>query len=213
MSAASRYTPALIIVVYIALLSAGWLVGHWFLDFIDLKTHSENEPMLSTMIMITAAVFIVASAIPFVPGAEIGLGLIVMFGGRIALLVYFSMLAALVIAFLVGRFVPLSVLARAVRALGLKRADDFIMRLTPLDGEARLSMLTDNAPRRFVPLMLRYRYVAVMLLLNLPGNSIVGGGGGIAFTAGLSGLFSFWGFITAIAVAIAPVPLFFYFLG
>jgi len=50
-----------------------------------------------------------------------------------------------------------------------------------------------------------------MLVLNLPGNSLVGGGGGIAFIAGLSGMFSYIGFILAIAIAVAPVPVFFYF--
>jgi hypothetical protein len=44
-------------------------------------------------------------------------------------------------------------------------------------------------------------------LFNLPGNAALGGGGGIAMMSGFSRLFTFGGFVTAVAVAIAPVPL------
>lgn len=35
------------------------------------------------------------------------------------------------------------------------------------------------------------RYVALAVLLNIPGNVVIGGGGGIAFAAGMTRLFSF----------------------
>ena len=51
------------------------------------------------------------------------------------------------------------------------------------------------------------------LALNLPGNTLVGGGGGIAMVAGLSGLVSPLGFLVTVAVAVAPIPLLFLVLG
>ena len=57
--------------------------------------------------------------------------------------------------------------------------------------------------------MTRHRYLATMVLLNMPGNSLVGGGGGIAFVCGMSGKFSLAGFAAAVAIAVAPVPLLF----
>ena len=41
----------------------------------------------------------------------------------------------------------------------------------------------------------------------MPGNVLIGGGGGIAMVAGLSRLYSLAGFLLAVGVAVAPVPL------
>jgi hypothetical protein len=46
-----------------------------------------------------------------------------------------------------------------------------------------------------------------MLLLNLPGNAALGGGGGIAMMSGFCRLFTFAGFVTTVALAVAPMPL------
>ncbi|NNL35816.1 MAG: hypothetical protein HKP35_08360 [Silicimonas sp.] len=58
---------------------------------------------------------------------------------------------------------------------------------------------------------MRNRYLALAIAINVPGNSLVGGGGGLAFVAGASGLFSFPAFLLTIMLAVAPVPLFFAF--
>jgi hypothetical protein len=43
--------------------------------------------------------------------------------------------------------------------------------------------------------------------LNIPGNIVIGGGGGIAMIAGLTGLYSFPRYLLTIAIAVAPIPL------
>ncbi|MBV6657485.1 MAG: hypothetical protein KI785_06920 [Devosiaceae bacterium] len=55
--------------------------------------------------------------------------------------------------------------------------------------------------------MAGFRYVGVAAAFNLPGNALVGGGGGLALLAGLSGAFSFTGFAVATLIAVAPLPL------
>jgi hypothetical protein len=45
------------------------------------------------------------------------------------------------------------------------------------------------------------------IVLNLPGNIVIGGGGGIALMAGASRLYSVPGFLVTIVLAVAPVPL------
>jgi hypothetical protein len=47
------------------------------------------------------------------------------------------------------------------------------------------------------------------VLFNLPGNTIIGDGGGIALIAGMSRLFPFPKFVFLVCVAITPVPLLF----
>jgi hypothetical protein len=68
-------------------------------------------------------------------------------------------------------------------------------------------LLVEQAPQRSIPALLRYRYVALVVALNFPGNVILGGGGGIALLAGLSGMFSFPQYLIATSVAALPVPI------
>ena len=55
--------------------------------------------------------------------------------------------------------------------------------------------------------LLNHRYLTLGACLNLPGNSVLGGGGGIAFICGLSGQFHWRRFILTIVLATAPIPL------
>jgi hypothetical protein len=82
-----------------------------------------------------------------------------------------------------------------------------------MDGDARLTFLVSHAPSRFLPFLLRHRYLALAIAINLPGNILLGGGGGLALMAGISRLFSAPGFLATIAIAVSPVPLAIFFFG
>ncbi len=194
---------------YIFLLLGGWYAGHALVDLVAFDVQPQNESRVHMAIMTAIVAFIAASAVPFVPGAEIGLGLLMVFGAKIAFLVYTSMVFALLLSFMVGRFVPAKFVAAFFRKFGLAKAHDLVLRLAPLDARERLQFLSAKAPGRWLPFLLRYRYLALIVLFNVPGNSAIGGGGGIAFTAGLSGLYSIHGYVVAVLIAVAPVPLFF----
>ena len=197
--------------LYLLLLAGGWLIGQWLPNFVAAHLEGSSDTMVRNLIALTMLVFVLASALPFVPGAEIGFALIMLFGGKIALLIYLGMLCALSLAFVMGRFVPLSQMAKLFSYIGFGAANKFVLKLAQLSGSARLALLTENAPSKYIPLMLRHRYLLLLLILNTPGNSLVGGGGGIAFIAGVCGLFTPLGFLLSIALAVAPVPVFFYF--
>lgn len=53
---------------------------------------------------------------------------------------------------------------------------------------------------------MRFRWLALALLINMPGNTVIGGGGGIAMAVGYSRTFTYPAFLTCAAVAVAPVP-------
>jgi hypothetical protein len=153
------------------------------------------------------AVYVVAMALPYVPGIEISLALLMIFGADGVAVVYLSTLLALCLSYGVGRLIPPRAIARFFGWLHLRRAQALVERLGPLSREERLQALLAAAPSRVLPSLLRHRYLAVAVAFNVPGNALLGGGGGIALAAGLSGLFRFPRFVLMVCVAISPIPL------
>ena len=193
--------------VYGSLLLGGWLLGEWLTGWVEIDLSQQGRPAMHPMLATVMSIYVLACALPFVPGAEIGLTLIVGLGTRIVGLVYCSTVTALLLAFLVGRFVPSGVVLRAFDTVGLKRAARLVREMQPLDQSERLDFLIRKAPTRFIPFLLSHRYLTLAVLINTPGNTLIGGGGGIALAAGMSGLFSLAGYMITIALAVSPLPL------
>jgi hypothetical protein len=202
-----HWRVGLLIAFYLALIVGGALAGHRLTGLVAIDVRPINEPEVHTMIMATTGLYVLASAVPFVPGAEIGLGLILILGPSIVFLVYVGMVLALVLAYLVGRLVPARACAAAFGFFGLERARRLVQQMAPLDTRARLALLSAGAPSRIVPFLLRHRFLALALAFNLPGNTLLGGGGGIALAAGMSGLFPLVAYLATVALAVAPLPL------
>lgn len=192
--------------LYAALIGGGWLLGHWLTEWAIMDIRPSNEPEIHRMVMLVSAVYVVASAVPFVPGAEIGFSMIAVLGSRIAVLVYACMVLALTLAYAVGRFVPARVTAALLGGLGMERGRRMILRTAELDPDDRLALFMARSPHRILPFLLRHRYIALALALNLPGNTVLGGGGGLALAAGMSGLFAPLRFVATILLAVAPLP-------
>jgi len=192
----------LVLLIVVANIAVGWVV-----DALHFEIRPSNEDMVHRMITICAVAYAVLIAVPFVPGVEIGLTLIGMFGPRIVFLVYVTTLGGLAIAFTAGRLIPLTGLIRLLRDLQFQRASRLLEIIEPMDGADRLAFMVSKAPNRLLPFLLRHRYFALAIVINLPGNIVIGGGGGIALMAGVSRLYSVPGFLATIVLAVAPVPL------
>lgn len=171
------------------------------------EVRPSNEDLVHRMVMISAVAYALLIAIPFVPGVEIGLTLIGMLGPAIVFLVYLSTLAGLSTSFIVGRLISLEGLIGLLDDLRVRKASSLLRTIAPMAMDDRLAFLVANAPGRFIPFLLRHRYIALAIVLNLPGNIVIGGGGGIALMAGASRLYSVPGFLATIVLAVAPVPL------
>jgi hypothetical protein len=203
-----RLRIAVVLLIYGGLLAgghwgSGWLIEMIGVDFGAGAQSGGRHVMVAGIVLYTALM-----AVPFVPGMEISLGLLAVFGPRIAMAVFLATVFALGLSWTIGRLLPVGRLAGFFGALGLARAKDLVARLEPLSAEQRLAVLIDHAPRRIVPMLLKHRYIAIIVALNLPGNAVIGGGGGIALLAGMSGLFTLPRFLLTVALAALPVPLF-----
>jgi len=177
------------------------------LEALDFKIRPSNEDAVHRTIMVSAALYALLLAVPFVPGAEIGIAMMVMLGPSIAVLVYLCTVAGLSLSFAVGRLIPIRILVTTARDFRLEQTARLLESIEPLNRNQRLDLFISLSSKRFLPLLLRYRYLALAVALNLPGNYLVGGGGGIALIAGVSRVYSTPGFLLTILVAVLPVPL------
>lgn len=178
----------------------------------DLAIFDDDRLKFGMLILFLLA-YAILIAVPFVPGVEIGLTLLAMEGPWIAPLIYLSTAMGLSLAYATGDRVPYARLHRIFEDMRLTRACRMLEAVAPLDRQDRLAALRASAPRWLRPLATRYRYVLLALLINLPGNAVIGGGGGILFTAGLSRLFLPLPTIVTILFAVAPVPIAVWYFG
>ena len=193
--------------VLVCLVVLGNQLSGWVSGLFDFRITPANESQLHWLLMSSMFAYTVLMTIPFVPGAEIGLTVLMVIGPKIAPLVYFCTLIALLLSFLIGRYIPEQVLINLFHRLGLTRAETLLLELKGLDSRERLQMIVSRSPKKLTPFLLKYRYIALLLAINMPGNIVIGGGGGIAMVAGLSRLFSLPFYLLTIALAVAPFPL------
>ncbi|MBC7141927.1 MAG: hypothetical protein H5U18_07180 [Rhodobacteraceae bacterium] len=199
---------ALALIAWLAHLLIGWTMA----ETDALKSGARSMPALALLALLLVA-YALLIALPFVPGAELGITLMMVEGPAIAPFIWAATLGGLALAYGVGSLLPYPALRRFLSDLGLRRAAGMIDALQPLDRAERLEFLRARLPRWLSPLAHSQRYLLLALLINLPGNSLLGGGGGILLVAGVSRLFSPVATLSTISVAVAPVPIIVYWLG
>ena len=196
-----------LIAIYCVLLIGGHWGGEWLIELVEMDISSAENANTRPMVMAAITLYSILLALPFVPGVEVSIALLLAFGSKVAMLIYLATILGLMIAYLVGWLVPIRSIASLFASLGMTRATSLVHRLEPLNADQRLEVLVENAPKRYLPVLLKYRYLSIAVALNIPGNAIIGGGGGIALLAGISGLFTFPRFLLTVAVAVLPIPL------
>lgn len=180
---------------------------HELLKWANAEAELGAGKLRAGMLILFLLAYALLIAVPFVPGVEVGLTLMVMEGPWIAPWIYCATVAGLTLAFVLGEAVSYRRLHAILADLHMRRACLLIEKVQPLNKADRLAMLSNRAPRWARPFVSRFRYVVMGLLINLPGNSILGGGGGLLFFAGFSRLFHAVPMIAVILLAVSPVPL------
>ena len=184
------------------------LVVLWTLEWVMVETErAEQTGLMIGLLTALLIVYVLLMAIPFVPGIEIGVTLLILKGASIAPIVYFATVAGLVLAYLAGRFLPYSWLHATLADLRMRRACGLVERIAPMSRAERMEHLLARLPRRARPYVSSGRYLLIALLLNIPGNAAIGGGGGIMFAAGLTRIYKPWLTLLTVALAVLPVPL------
>jgi hypothetical protein len=200
---------ATVLAIIILLNVAGTWLGHQ----INFQLFPRHESMLQGMLLIALLLYILLMATPFMPGIELGLAVMLLIGSKSALLIYLCTLIALSISYIIGRYFPLSIVRRFLKWLYLEKASELVNQLEPLDQHKRLEFLNRKTPTKIAPFLLKHRFVTLAVILNLPGNALIGGGGGIGLVVGMSKLISFYKYFLVMAFAVLPVPLCIYLQG
>jgi len=182
----------------------------WAEGWIRQNDYGWAMPGLLALVLLIYAVLI---AIPFVPGVEIGLSVLAAGGAEIAPLVWLATASGLMLAYMVGCTLPLAWLHRVLLDLRLTGAAEIVARFEALPPKGRVACVQTLLPRKYCGWIVKYRYVNLAVLINIPGNSVIGGGGGIALISGLSGMFRVPLTMLTIALATAPVPLAIWLFG
>ena len=189
-----------IVVFWAFLLVLGHQLSHQgFHELQDVLTASGYEIGLLAL-AISGVAYLLLLALPFVPGVELGLLIMVFFGRDGIIAAYLATIGGLCLAYAAARLLPNQITSRWVTRLGLSNAAED-------PGAAINAKVTGRLAGKFGSFLLDHRYLTLAACLNLPGNSALGGGGGIAFLCGLSGQFHWRRFLPTVVLATAPIPL------
>ncbi len=210
-----RLLPRLIrwILVIGLLVLANVILGGWLRDYTAELVADGRSKMLGITMAGLLGAYALLLAIPFVPGAEIGISLLMSYGRAAAPYVYLATVMGLCLSYAAGLLFSERLACELLRKAGMHRACAVIEDLRQMTHEDRLRRLEDIVPGWARPWALQRRYIGLALLLNLPGNSLIGGGGGIMFVAGLSRVFPPLPMLLTVALATAPVPAAVYLYG
>lgn len=206
-----RIALRLAVVVAIAF-AASWLITYG-MGLSESMPDASQGTVQVAVIATALLVYAVLIATPFVPGIEIGLALLIVRGASIAPAVYLATVMGLLLAYFIGRLVPEATLERTFRDLRLKRAADMLARYGTMSLPERQSSLLSSLPNWLAAPAVRYRYLTLALLINMPGNAFLGGGGGLMLASGLSRLFEPAKTIPTLFLAVLPLPIGFWFFG
>lgn len=145
-------------------------------------------------LLIAAVVYAIVLSLPFMPGMEIGLLIMLLFGPPGAVAAWAATISGLALSFTVGRLLPDRFLRTLISRMGTVGS--------ATGGPGMPPLLT-----RLTRLPARHPYLVVAMAVNMPGNAVVGGGGGIALIAGAAKNLSAIRFLVTVALATLPIPL------
>lgn len=200
---------SIVVAIIVGLNCLGTWVGHQ----VNFQLFPRHDTLLHTLVIIAVVIYILLMATPFMPGIEVGMAVMLLLGYKSALLIYLSTLLALSISYIIGRFFPLILIKKFLNWLYLFKARDLVDELEPLNQEERLILLNKKAPKKIAPFLLKHRYLTIAAILNLPGNALVGGGGGIGLVVGMSRVVPFYKYFMVVLFSVLPIPLFIYLKG
>ena len=197
---------ALATAIWVCLIVLGHYLSHLDVAAIRDTLAALREGMGMGALLVSALMLAVLLGLPFVPSVEMGLLMMTVFGREGAVAAWLATIAGLSLAHAAGRYMPPDRMIRWLERNGLLAVDRAPGRSPMVDLLDRLH-LSERRGRRVAAFLLRRRYLLFAVLINMPGNSVLGGGGGIALISGFARLYRWPLFLLTAALASLPIPV------
>jgi hypothetical protein len=193
------------IFVWVTLLVLGHSLSHMGFHDSQSMLLSMRDSLGPITIVLFVVVYGLVLAMPFLPGVELGLLIMAVFGPAGAVAAYVATFGGLILAYGVGRTLPEHVVMRWLGRVGVVLPQGGVA--AAVDRMAASKATELSPPRRLIAMLMNHRYLSLAVCLNFPGNAALGGGGGVALLCGVSRQFSFRAFALTLAIAISPLPI------
>ncbi len=192
-----RFMPVIFISIAVVL---------WWLDMTSLisNLNQDNSQAGLYLLILSCLCYALLVMLPFVPGVELGYVIMMAFGLEGIIAVYISTAFSLSLGFLIGYFSRDHTVI-AVLKNKLERQNNSLHNTNIYSNSAY-----KKGAQLITYILKRFRsqpYFAVFLLLNLPGNALIGGGGGIALMAGASGQLQPYKYLLTVLLATSIIPV------
>lgn len=192
--------------VWVALIVFGHYLAHLDTPEIRATLEALRGSMGIPALLAGAVLLALMLGVPFVPSVEMGLLVMAVFGPMGAAAAWLATIAGLSMAYAAGRYMPAAWVRGWLERHGLfpkdaGGANEAVAAM--LEG----SRLSSRVGGRLAGFLLRRRYLLFAVLINMPLNSVLGGGGGIALVCGFSRLYRWKWFLLTTALASLPIPL------
>jgi hypothetical protein len=193
-------------VIWVSLIVFGHYLTHLDSAAIRETLAALHSGMGMGALLASAFMLAVLLGLPFVPSVEMGLMMMTVFGREGAIAAWLATIAGLSLAHAAGRYMPADRVHHWLDRYGLLSANRDPEKPVMDELLERLH-LSEKKGHRIGTFLLRHRYLLFAALINLPGNSVLGGGGGIALICGFTRLCRWAPFILTVALASLPIPL------
>jgi len=208
-----RNLPRLLLIV-LMLMALGAL-GHFWVqgEYNELKDFLIwwDSQWDGDVLLVGSLIYLLLLSLPFVPGVELGLLLMCVFGQKGILPIYFATVGGLMLAFMVGRLLPQERIDAWMERFGVAfKLDNAKLGFLQIIEKSAIGRFIGE-DSRIGGYLKNSSHVVLALLLNLPGNYLLGGGGGIALFCGITRQFRWPGFLLTVVIATSPVPLLVWF--
>lgn len=196
--------------IWVSLIVLGHHLSHLDAASIRATLAALHEAMGMGALLASALMLAVLLGLPFVPSVEMGLMMMAVFGREGAIAAWMATIAGLSLAHAAGRYMPADQVRHWLERHGLQAADHAPGKSSLVELMERLH-LSEKRRHRIGAFLLRHRYLLFAALINMPGNSVLGGGGGIALIGGFSRLYRWPLFLLTVALASLPIPMLVFF--
>lgn len=156
-------------------------------------------------LLIGGMLYMVLLSIPFFPGIELGWLLILLFDREGIFVIYLFTQGGFTLSFIIGRWFPRARVTARFNIGSLK--ESFGKRFTRIGSRLGILNFKFFQHSDTESVLNKFRYLILAILVNTPGNAIIGGGGGIGLVCGMTRSFSWKGFALTIALATLPFPI------